>query len=180
VLAGTNNNDCYEGATVVLLNDVCHSGAAQDSLAGGNPAVPDSARVRLVLPRFCEPLMKHFDRRRIEAADIMVFRDAEGRPRIAVNVGVEQKEGPVGAIVTLDFDLHPLGVTPSDAMNVDFDNHPDLVRALDGLPLKQWLEKVWLPRAVRFEAGHWPGSVNGLATVGGAAATTLPNPAPIL
>ncbi len=55
--AGTNNEPCYQGATVILLDEVCLRGVAQDSLAGGNPAIPDSARVRLVLPHFGEPYM---------------------------------------------------------------------------------------------------------------------------
>lgn len=180
LVAGTNNEPCYQGATVILLDDVCHAGAAQDSLAGGDPAVPDSARVRLVLPQFGEPYMTLLERRRIEAADLMVVPQENGLPRIAVNVGTEYKDYKVGVIVTLDAALDPVSVTPSDAIVAIAATWPDSVRARNGFPNQEWLERVWLPRAVRFEAGHWPGSANGPANSGRAAATALPNPVPSL
>lgn len=150
--AGTNNEPCYQGATVILLDDVCLRGVAQDSLAGGNPAIPDSARFRLVLPQFGEPYMTLLQRRRIEATDLMVFRESDGATRIAVSVGVDG----LGAIVTMDMNLHPLRVQPSDRVISVAQTWPDSVTALRGFPRQDWLQREWLPRAVWFESGHWP------------------------
>lgn len=181
LVAGTNNEPCYQGATVILLDDVCHAGVAQDSLAGGDPAVPDSARVRLVLPQFGEPYMTLLERRRIEAADLMVVPQESGLPRIAVNVGTEYKDYKVGVIVTLDAALDPVSVTPSDAIVAIAATWPDSVRARNGFPNQEWLERVWLPRAVRFEAGHWrgPATVPGapLDSTGAAGSTAAACPA---
>lgn len=193
LVAGTNNEPCYQGATVILLDDVCHAGAAQDSLAGGDPAIPDSALARLVLPQFGEPYMTLLERRRIEAADLMLVPQESGPPRIAVNVGTAYKDDKVGVIVTLDAALNPVSVTPSDLIVAIAAAWPDSVRALNGFPNQEWLEKVWLPRAVRFEAGHWPGSASvpagapvsagessaaGVSGASGATAAAPPDPAP--
>jgi transcriptional regulator with XRE-family HTH domain len=149
--AGTNNEPCYQGATVILLDEVCLRGAAQDSLAGGNPAIPDSARVRLILPHFGEPYMTLLQSRRIEASDLMVFREPDGATRIAVNASVDG----LGVIVTMDASLRPLRVQPSDRVISVAETWPDSVTALRGFPRQEWLQHEWLPRAVRFEAGHW-------------------------
>ena len=151
LMAGTNNEPCYQGATVILLDDVCLRGAAQDSLAGGNPAIPDSARIRLVLPHFGEPTMTLLQRRRIEGTDLMVFREPDGATRIAVNASADG----LGVIVTMDAGLHPLRVQASDRVISVAESWPDSITALRGFPRQEWLLREWLPRAVRFEAGHW-------------------------
>jgi transcriptional regulator with XRE-family HTH domain len=149
--AGTNNEACYQGGTVILLDEVCFRGAAQDSLAGGNPAIPDSARVRLVMPQLGEPYMTLLQRLRLDASDLMVFREPDGAVRIAVSVGVDG----MGVIVTMDAGLHPLRVQASDRVISLAETWPDSVTALRGFPRQEWLQNKWLPRAVRFEAGHW-------------------------
>lgn len=184
LVAGTNNEPCYQGATVILLDDVCHEGVAQDSLAGGDPAIPDSARARLVLPQFGEPYMTLLERRRIEAADLMLVPQESGPPRIAVNMGTAYKDDKVGVIVTLDAALNPVSVAPSDLIVAIAAAWPDSVRALNGFPNQEWLERVWLPRAVRFEAGHWPATATVSAGASGAfgaastPASAQSNPAP--
>lgn len=148
---GTNNAPCHQGATVLLLDDVCNHGASLDPCAGGNPDFPDSARARLVLPAFAPALMERIEDVRIEARELHTNHDDQGRCWITLIAGT----GRGGLVVTLDAQLRPISAAPTDLLVREAANWPPAIRAAGDPTDQRWIDGVWLPSAARFEAGHW-------------------------
>jgi transcriptional regulator with XRE-family HTH domain len=152
---GTNNAPAYQGATILLLDDAHRSGASVDSLSNPWSAEPDSALVRLVLPRFPEPFMSLLGEVRLAAATPRVFHDPNGKTLVSVEVGVGS-DARNRMIVYLDADLNPVGAEPVDwFMETITMRWPAEVRSIPG-PLDPDWRTAWLSTAKRFEAGHWP------------------------
>lgn len=152
---GTNNAPAYQGATVILLDDAHRSGASVDSLSNPWSTKPDSALVRLVLPRFPEPFMSVLGQVRLAAALPRVFKDSDGTTLISVEVGVSS-DRQNRMIVYLDTGLNPVGAEPADwFMETITMRWPEEVRSIPG-PLDPGWRTAWLSTARRFEAGHWP------------------------
>ena len=154
VAAGTNNDPAYQGATVVLLDDRHFLGATTDALAAPLSTVPDSARIRLVLPQFPEPYMRVMGMNRLNASRLQLLSHDAGRVGFSVDVGVGDHRR---LIVFMDAQLRPLKAAPSDAF-LGFMQRifPDSLQGT-GPADQQWVRQ-WLDSHVRFEAGHWPPS----------------------
>lgn len=152
LVSGTNNSPCYQGATLLLLDEICLHGVSGDFLAGGESGFPDSCRTRLVMPSFGEPYMGLLTAQRLEGRHLRIVDDQTGGPKILVSVGVRG----INILVTLDRDLRPLSASTSDLLVSMAGNWPEDARANGGPQSDSWLE-AWMKRAVRFEAGHWDG-----------------------
>ncbi len=114
VVAGTTNASCYQGSTVILLDDAHCRGASVDSLVAPDCGVPDGSLARLVLPLFEEPFGRLLGVDRLHTTEVLVSRDEQGRPRIVVDVGATPANE--GFLVTLDATLRPLEIATSDAL----------------------------------------------------------------
>ncbi len=147
--AGQNTSPAVRGASVVLLDDVCCHGASLDSLSGDRGGLPDSARVRLVLPSFGRPYMGLLGTACLQARGLRIFRSLANEPRVGLEVGCRDEN----VILTLDGDLRPLLADPTDMMRGASEGWPDGLRGT-GPADPAWLAG-WLTRAVRLEAGHY-------------------------
>ncbi|MBU8871764.1 MAG: helix-turn-helix domain-containing protein [Gemmatimonadales bacterium] len=154
ILAGTNNAKAYQGATVIILDDLHFRGASLDPLCDPWSSEPDSALIRLVLPQYPEPYMDLLQVTRLAAWNIVVFEDENANKLLSIDVGGHEKYNRV--VVTLDSDLHPIsGVTIDSFLERTISQWPDSLKNGTGPGDPVWLAK-WLSGYRRFEAGHWP------------------------
>lgn len=154
IAAGTNNAEDHQGATVFILDDRHRSGAAVDSLSRPGCGETDSARVRVVLPRFPEPYMELLPALRLGAFNLQVYRNPELRNMLSVEVGPNDERQRL--LVHLDADLHPVGAEPKDSfLEQTISSWPDSLKTDTGPGDPVWLAR-WLSGYRRFEAGHWP------------------------
>lgn len=139
VVAGTSNARCYQGSTVILLDDEHCSGASADSLVGAGCGLADRSLARLVLPIFAEPYRELLRIDRLETKEVLISRDEQGDPRIVIDVGAAP--GGEGFIVTLDGALRPLSIAASDAFVRATGDWPEEVRTAFLAPdnLSSWL-----------------------------------------
>ncbi len=159
VWTATNNTPIYQGASVILFDDVCRHGATFDVGRGGRTDVPDSSRARVILPAYEAAFMDHLGAARLKAVAPQVRVTSEGERRIEVAV---HGRGDDGALVTLTHDLRPLSAVPTDPLKRTLGHWLAARGAAAGdAAIQAWLDR-WLERAVRFEAGHWP--PGGVAT----------------
>lgn len=157
LVLGTNNTPAYQGATIILLDDAHRSGASVDALSNPWSTEPDSALVRLVLPKYPEPFMSLLGRVRLGASAPCVFKGPEGETLISMVVGVNT-DHVNRMTVYLDADLNPVGAEPVDSFVETITTRwPEEVRSIPG-PLDPDWRTAWLSTAKRFEAGHWPPS----------------------
>jgi len=152
VWTATSNVPAYQGASIVLLDDECRRGASFDLVSGGRADWPDSARVRVVIPAHDRDFLTDRGVPRLKAVSPRTRVGPDGA--VHVQVMVMGGEGDA-AFVTLDADLNPLSVVPTDALILNLgpwlqERHGD-----EAPTVQQWLDD-WLSGAVRFEAGHWP------------------------
>lgn len=151
---GTNNTKAYQGATVLILDESHRSGASVDAEAAPQSTVPDSARVRLVLPQFPEPYMRQLGAQRLEASLIKSGTGADGEVHLLVTVGTKSE---AMLIVELDRDLRPLSCGVCDGFLDRMEREHWPAELVDGTgPGDPAWREAWLEQAVRFEAGHWP------------------------
>ena len=154
IAAGTNNSREYQGATVFILDGGRRTGAAVDSLSHPACGEPDSARARLVLPRFPAPYMELLQASRLGAFNLQVYRNPEQRNMLSVEVGTNDEQQRL--LIHLDADLHPIGAEPKDSfMEMTITTWPDSLKTGTGPGDAVWLAR-WLSGCRRFEAGHWP------------------------
>ncbi|MBD3222377.1 helix-turn-helix domain-containing protein [bacterium] len=159
VWTATNNTPIYQGASVILFDDVCRHGATLDAGRGGRTDVPDSSRARVILPAYEAAFMDHLEVFRLKAVAPQVRVTADGERRIEV---VVHGRGDDGALVTLTDDLRPLSAVPTDQLKRALGQWlAGRGAAANDTAIQAWLDR-WLERAVRFEAGHWP--PDGVAT----------------
>lgn len=154
VWTATNNAQAYQGASLVLLDDECRRGASFDPISGGRLDIPDSARVRVVLPAHDLDFLATRGVPRLKAVRPSTRVGTHGEVRIQVLVCGNERDC---AFVTFDTDLNPLSVTPTDPLILALE--PWLRQRYGDTPptVQQWLDD-WLTRTVRYEAGHWPPS----------------------
>lgn len=153
VATGTNNAKAYQGATVLILDRDHWAGASVDSLCDPASQVPDSARVRIVLPQFPAPYMEHIGSIRLAADNPQIHHSPGGKALIsaAVDAGAA-----ASMILYLDQDLNALGCDLSDGFAAEIrSSWPDSLAVGTGPLDPAWLAG-WLAGARRFEAGHWP------------------------
>ena len=151
--AGTNNAKAYQGATVFILDRDHWQGASVDSLCDPWSREPDSARFRLVIPRYPDPCMDLLQLTRLAAFNLRVHKDAEGDVLISVDVGDKNLSH---MIVYLDDQLSPKGCEPTDRFRETcLSQWPDSLTLGTGPDDPVWRAK-WLAGHHRFEAGHWP------------------------
>lgn len=152
VWTATSNVPEYQGASVLLFDEHCRRGASFDAVSGGRADLPDSARVRLVIPAFERGFMDHVGKMRLKATGPMLREGPEGPPRIEIRVS---PEGSRSALVTLDAELRPIAAVPSDPLRMVYAAWRADQGAPEFAPIEDWLAD-WLAGARRFEAGHWP------------------------
>ncbi len=149
--AGTNNSPALQAATVVILDRDCHTGVSLDTASGDTICLPDSARLRLVLPAFEQPWTGLLQGRRLCARRLELLPAPDGGPpRIRFRVVLRAAV----CTVTLDSDLRPLTVEPSGWLS-GFATQWPAPYAGGGPADPAWLRE-WLERSLRFEAGHYP------------------------
>lgn len=150
---GTNNAKAYQGGTVMILDREHWSGASVDEFCDPHSQVPDSARVRLVLPQLPAPYMDYVGAIRLEATTPLVHHSPDGDALIAVTLSAS---AVADFIVYLDEKLNPLGCELTDSFEATIRRTwPDSLAVGDG-PLEPAWRAEWLATAKRFEAGHWP------------------------
>lgn len=148
---GTNNDAAYNGATVILLDDVHRNGASIDVMSLSLSTEPDSALVRVVFPQFPQPFMNAMKQTRLTATVPKVYLGADGNAMISVFVG---DPGQCTLPINLDSDLRPIGCTVSDSFKeVIRSEWPDSLRAAPG-PLDPTWRAEWLATYKRYAAGH--------------------------
>ena len=112
LVGGTNNR--YNGATVLLLDDIhCH-GASVDSMVRPHRAVADSCVVRVVFPQFEPEYMKLLEINRLETVMLRTFKGPDDRLIVSADVG---SGGETFFVVNLDQFLRPLSVGTSDLLD---------------------------------------------------------------
>jgi transcriptional regulator with XRE-family HTH domain len=152
VWTATNNVPAYRGASILLLDDECRRGASFDPVSGGRHDWPDSARVRVVIPTHDHAFLDDRGIPRLKAVHPRTRVGPDGAVRVQVTVmGVDDD----AAFVTLDADLAPLSVVPTDALLLNLGPWLQERHGSAAPTVQQWLDQ-WLAGAVRFEAGHWP------------------------
>jgi len=160
IVAGTNNTQAYQGATVFVLDETHRSGASVDAKAAPDSAEPDSALYRVVLPQFPEPYMRYVGAVRLETNQIKTSVNAQGDFRLTVTVS---SAGQGILIVEMDNELHPLSCGVADAFlgSTDLNQWPDSLIVDTGPGDEAW-RTAWVDGHVRFEAGHWPPALANL------------------
>lgn len=153
LVTGTNNAKAYQGATVMLLDREHWAGASIDEQCNPESQVPDSARVRLVLPQFPPPYMQHLGSIRLQATNPQIHHSPDGDVLISVSVAAS---ATATVIVYLDGELRPLGCDLTDGFASEIRRTwPDSLAVGTGPLDPAWLAE-WLAGARRFEAGHRP------------------------
>lgn len=111
LLAGTNHESSYHGATLILLDWSWCSGTYADTLAHPKCAQGDDAAIRVVFPQFEAKYMDLLKQAQLAAENIEVIV-REGRPD-GVICFLNPLQAPL--IIYLDAALRPSRVTPADA-----------------------------------------------------------------
>lgn len=152
VWTATSNVPAYQGASIVLLDDECRRGASFDLVSGGRTDWPDSARVRVVIPAHDRDFLTDRGVPRLKAVSPHTRVGPDGEMHLQVMV--QGSEGDA-AFVTLDTDLNPLSVAPTDPLLLNLGPWLQDRYGHEAPTVQQWLDQ-WLSGALRFEAGHWP------------------------
>ena len=151
--SGTNNAKAYQGATVFILDLDHWRGASVDSLCNPESSEPDSARIRLVIPRFPEHYMLLLEQTRLYAMNLNVYHDAAGDAVISAGIGAPSR---TSLIVYLDGELRPRGCEPTDGFaRIQLSQWPRSLTEGTGPGDPVWRAE-WLAQHKRFGAGHWP------------------------
>jgi hypothetical protein len=153
VVLGTNNDPAYQGATIIILDEFHFRGASTDAVATPASTVPDSARIRLILPQFEARFMELLDLDRLNARNARLMPREDGTTGLSVEIGHVRDRSRL--IVFLDAQLNPLGTDINDDLKLRIRRTwPDSLQ-LAGPGDPRW-RRNWLASHVRFEAGHWP------------------------
>lgn len=136
ICAGTNNARGFGGGTVFVLDHACRSGAAVDSLTGGEAAIIDSSRRRLLVPGLDARVMGLLAADRLDADSIHVTRAGRDEARIMVRLGA----AGCHFHLVLDSDLNPLAVRPNDNVARAMAGWPPEARSGCDLTDPDWLE----------------------------------------
>jgi transcriptional regulator with XRE-family HTH domain len=142
ICAGTNNARGFGGGTVFVLDRTSRSGAAVDSLTGGEASVVDSSRRRVLVPGLDAQVMGLLAADRLDADSIHVTRAGRDGTRIMVRLGA------VGCHfhLVLDSDLNPLAIRPNDNVARTMAGWPSDVRSRFDLTdpgrLERWRESI--------------------------------------
>lgn len=140
LVAATNNGAAYEGASLILLDELHCNGASRDSLMMADCPLPDSSAVRVVFPQWDQRYMSDCGARpgsgRLQAERINTHFTPDGSARITIDVAV----GTCILVVTLDGDLHPLHADLSDAFVGSMNSWPEADRRTFLVGLDSWLK----------------------------------------
>ena len=145
LIGGTSNARQYRGASLVMLDDTLGIGAFADSVANPGSTIPERALVRVVFPQFADRFLERLPSKpsRINAFDIDVSRDQEGKPIITANVGTLN----FFVIVTLDSHLLPMDVMQPDEIDTQTRTWPTALREeFTGSYLQDWLSQCFYLR----------------------------------
>ena len=153
LVTGTNNAKDYQGATAILLDREHWRGASIDSLCSPQSQVPDSARIRLVLPQYPAEYMAQSGVTRLEGANPQIHQSQDESALISLGIGTQTDSH---FIIYLDGQLRPIGCEIVDFFaRVVRDEWPAGLKEGTGPGDTVWRAQ-WLADHRRFEAGHWP------------------------
>lgn len=111
-LGGTNNSPQYQGATLIVLDREHFQGIGTDVPPGRTSAPGDGSLLRVILPRFPEPIMLAMNVPRIGVSRMDCQKRPEGGLRIVARAG----EGQFEVLVTLDERLRILSCEANDML----------------------------------------------------------------
>jgi len=154
IVSGTNNAPTIQGAMLVMLDWNHFMGATVDSLCDCPGGLPDSSRIRFVLPAFPAPHMAVLEDMRLTAWQPRVFSSLTGESQFSFDTG-SWLDPHHRLIVTLDANLRPISTVISDAFNAHIaSSWPDSLKGENGPMGEDW-RRHWLDTYLRYEVGRY-------------------------
>ncbi len=149
VCVGCNNKEPHHGGAVFILDREHRHGAAVDAFNGGDLAVGDGSRSRILIPALEPQMMQWLGQARLSAYRVMTTTTLDGTLAFMVTVGTEGLD----LQLLLDADLNPLDVRPTDIVPVTIAGWPVADPANYGPNCSLWRDE-WLRRIVKLGARH--------------------------
>ncbi len=145
ILYGTNNARAYQAGMIVIIDEPAQTGASVDSLALLSHFAPgcplrDTARARVVFPKFDDEFMALLAGPRLVVTSVRCRRDDDGTVWMDACVGIGRKDDCVR--VTMNASLEPVAAELTDVMRRVLTTWPaDARERFAGGYLDEWLKK---------------------------------------